>query len=308
MKIEEQAPSRPNKRRRLWQRVRRAIFLYVLIPYFAVIIIFAVLQRRLIYRPTVADCLRIADVGLDAEFGVDVELETADGNTLRGWFLNGSDRNGEHVGRAPLVLYFPGNSMNRHERISDLREVAASGFDVLIFDYRGFGDSTGSPTESDLSADALLVWRYALEELQYDEHRIVVFGESVGAAVALSLWSTENPWHPRPAALVLNSTFASLPQTVAWHYPLFPFQFLLLDRWPSIERISRVHAPIVVFHGTADKMIPVAHGRALAQASPNARFVKIPGAVHNEIPMILMRHELDALIRRLASANGGVSE
>ncbi len=251
------------------------------------------------YQPTVAGRLRIADIGADDASGMDTELKTADGNTLQGWLLYGKGRHGRPVGQSPLVLYFPGNSLNRRERINDLREIASRGFDVLIFDYRGFGDSTGSPTESGLSADALLVWNYARDRLGYDERRIVVFGESIGGAVALSLWSSENKDPPRPAAVFLNSTFTSMPQTVAWHYPLFPFQFLLLDRWPSIERIRRVDSPVIVFHGAEDRIVPVDQGRALAQAAPHARLIETPGANHNEIPMMRLREELDAILASL---------
>lgn len=283
------------KPRSVLRRVRRGIVLYIVVPYLAVTVIFAVLQRQLMYKPTTADNLAIGQVGLDADFGTDVELKTADGSVIRGWHVNGSDKHIPAVGKHPLVLYFPGNSLNRNERISDLREVASRGFDVLIFDYRGFGDSTGSPTESRLSNDALLVWNYARETLGYDEDQIAVFGESIGGAVALSMWSKTNPNPPQPAALILNSTFASMPRTVQWHYPFFPFQFLLLDRWPSIERISQVRSPIIIFHGTDDKMVPVAHGRDLAEASSNARFIEIPGGTHNDIPMSRLRKELDSL-------------
>ena len=299
MMIDEREMSVPKEPGRWWRRARRAVLLYVVVPYLAVVVIFAVFQRRLMYRPTVADNLRIAAIDRDGGSGTDVELKTADGSTLRGWLLYGGNRDSEGGGEAPLLIYFPGNSLNRQERINDLREVAARGFDVLIFDYRGFGDSTGSPTEATLSADALLIWNYARDELGYDERRIVVFGESIGGAVALSLWSDENANPPQPAALILSSTFASMPQTVAWHYPWFPFQYLLLDRWPSIERIARVDVPVIVFHGTDDEFVPVAHGRALAEASERARFVEIPGGTHNEIPMMRLREELKAIIAGL---------
>jgi hypothetical protein len=294
MDTETQTPDPPKTSRPSWKRwTVRLVILYVFVPYVTVSLIFAVMQRHLLYRPTVADSLHLADVNLDADFGGDVELKTTDGNTLRGWLLKGKDRS-EESGEAWLVVYFPGNSLNRFERLADLREVAAVGFDVLIFDYRGFGDSTGSPNESDLSADALLVWNYAVHELGYKEGQIVIFGESLGGAVALSLWSETNPHPPKPAALILNSTFASLPQTVAWHYPVFPFRFLLLDRWPSIDHIGNVPSPIIVFHGTEDEMVPVAHGRALANGSNRARFIEIPGASHNDVPTGQLRGELNS--------------
>lgn len=245
------------------------------------------------YRPKVTESLRAAAVGLDPELVRDVQLQTLDGHILNGWLLKQARPDSEHMN--PLVIYFSGNSLNRHERMDDLREVAACGFDVLIFDYRGYGDSSGSPSEGKLTSDAQLVWEYACKYLNYDANGIVVFGESLGGAVALSLWSTGIANPPQPAALILNSTFVSMPRTVAWHYPMFPFRFLLLDRWPSIDRIARVIAPVIVFHGTADDMVPVAHGRELAQASADARFIEFPGAGHNEIPMRRLRTELNRI-------------
>ena len=298
MRAQQSEPGPPERPRTWRRRVCRGLTLYVVVPYLAVTVIFAVFQRRLMYRPTVAADLRVAAAGLDTAFGSDMEIPTADGATLRGWLVHGAGE-GRGGGRNPLVLYFPGNSLNRRERVDDLREVASRGFDVLIVDYRGFGDSTGAPTEAALSADARLVWRHARETLGYDESRTVIFGESLGGAVALSLWSDANPSPPKPAALILSSTFASMPRAVAWHYPLFPFQFLLLDRWPSIGRIGRVRAPIVVFHGAGDEMIPVEHGRSLAAASERARFVEIPGGLHNDVPMTRLRRELDTILAGL---------
>lgn len=281
--------------RRFTHKLRRACVLYAVIPYLSVTAIFAVFQRKLIYQPTVSHDLSLAAVGETSEMGRDVELQTAAGETLRGWLLKGRTHDGGHHHRSLLVIYFPGNSLNRHERVADLKEVARCGFDVLIFDYRGFGDSTGSPSEAALSADARRIWRYATDELAYEQRNIVVFGESVGGAVALSLWGDDVSHPPEPAALILNSTFASLPQTVSWHYPYFPFQFLLLDRWPSIGRISRVTVPVTIFHGTDDQFVPVAHAGELSEAAPNSRLFEISGAGHNDIPMLRLRQELEAI-------------
>lgn len=295
-------PASPPKPSRGWgQRFRRAAVLYVLVPYLAITLIFTIFQRKLLYRPTVAESLNVADVGLNPNAVRDVQLQTSDGEKLNGWLFQQSHQNPEH--KPPLVLYFPGNSLNRQERIHDLREVAACGYDVLVFDYRGFGDSSGTPSEKNLTADARQIWEYALKDLKYDESRIVIFGESLGGAVALSLWSEENSHPPQPSALILNSTFLSMPRTVAWHYPMFPFHWLLLDRWSSNECITRVRVPIIVFHGTADEMVPVAHGRELAQSSTSARFVEIPGAVHNEIPMHQLREELTRIREAMTEKN-----
>lgn len=161
MSTEQHESPSIHKPRRVSQKIRRWIVLYVLVPYISVTLIFTVFQRRLMYRPTVAESLKVSDVGLNADFGRDVELQTDDGHTLRGWLINGRKREEEPAGKPPLVIYFPGNSLNRYERVADLKEVAACGFDVLIFDYRGFGDSTGSPTEAGMTADARLISQFA---------------------------------------------------------------------------------------------------------------------------------------------------
>lgn len=296
MSESDQTNSTKGTRKRTWRkRLGRMALLYVVVPYLAVTLIFAVVQRKLLYRPTVTVDLRAQTLGLDAESVRDVQIQTPDGETLNGWLLKSTSE--KEPTTNPLVLYFPGNSLNRHERIEDLQEVANSGFDVLIFDYRSFGDSSGSPSEHNLSADAKLIWEYVKNERNYAEENIVIFGESLGGAVALSLWSRDDP--PKPAALILNSTFASMPETVGWHYPMFPFRFLLLDRWPSKERIARVDVPVVVFHGAGDAMVPISQGRDLAEACESARFIEIPGGSHNEIPMHRLRKELEAIRLRM---------
>lgn len=295
MNSENHEPNAAPSRRSWRRRIGRCVVLYVVVPYVAVTVIFVALQRKLMYKPTVAVNLQLADVGLDDSFGRDIKLKTDDGNIIRGWLINATGPSSADGGNRPLVLYFPGNSLNRLERLSDLREVAARGFDVLIFDYRGFGDSTGSPSESGLSKDALLAWQFATEDLGYSERQIVVFGESIGGAVALSMWEKSNPDLPEPAAVILSSTFASMPRTVAWHYPFFPFQFLLFDRWPSIERIPNVKSPVILFHGTEDEMVPVDHGKDLADAAVNSTFIEIADGTHNEIPTWQLREKLNGL-------------
>lgn len=275
-----------------WQRrILRSVFIYGIIPYLSVVLIFATLQRRLMYRSTPTANLSVAGLKLDAGNFRDVQLQTSDNETLRGWLLIGQRPQSEDPASTDrqLVIYFPGNSLNRHERIQDLREVATCGHDVLIFDYRGYGDSTGRPSESALTKDARQIWDFAREELRYAENQITIFGESLGGAVALSLWSDPQEAHPQPKAVILSSTFASMPLTVHEHYPWFPFHFLLLDRWPSLDRISRVKAPITIFHGTDDDFVSIAQARTLSKACSNATLVELPGSGHNDIPMIQLK-------------------
>jgi pimeloyl-ACP methyl ester carboxylesterase len=302
----------PKRSRR--QRLARAFLIYVLVPYFSVTLIFTLLQRKLMYRPTKAVSLKVADLDLDPTQIRDVQLQTSDRTTLNGWLLlpptTSSDDSENHAGELEkrlrteqLVIYFPGNAQNRSLRRGDLEEIARCGFHVLIFDYRGYGDSSGSPSESGIAADAREIWQFAHEELNFRDEQIVLFGESMGGAVALSLWSEELGDHPQPQAVLLSSTFASMPRTVACNYPWFLFQYLVLDQWRSMDRIARVKAPIRIFHGTSDKLIPIEEARALAFASGDiSRLTEIPGGEHNDIPMHLLRKEL----RRIRDAANGV--
>jgi len=280
-----------------WQRrVLRGVFIYGIVPYVSVVLIFTIFQRRLMYRPTSSVNLSVAELKLDPNEFRDVQLLTADNETLRGWLLttqHPENDEPETIHRR-LVIYFPGNSLNRHERIQDLQEIAHCGYDVLIFDYRGYGDSTGSPSESALTKDTRQIWNFARDELHYPENQITIFGESIGGAVALSLWSETSGVHPKPKAVILSSTFASMALTVHEHYPWFPFHYLVLDRWPSLDRIQYVKVPITIFHGTDDDFVSLAQARKLSQAAHNATFVEIPGSGHNDIPTT----QLKALLKQ----------
>ena len=300
---------------RTWrQRLARAFLIYVLVPYFSVTLIFTLLQRKLMYRPTKAVSLKVADLRLDPSRIRDVQIQTSDDTTLNGWLLlppttsldvqkqlAGDQEKQSRTER--LVIYFPGNAQNRSLRRDDLEEIAKCGSHVLIFDYRGYGDSSGSPSETAITADAREIWKFAHEELNFRDEQIVLFGESLGGAVALSLWSDESGLYPQPQAVLLSSTFASMPRTVACNYPWFLFQYLVLDQWRSIDRISRVKAPIRIFHGTSDKLIPIAEARSLAFAcGDTSRLTEIPDGEHNDIPMHLLRQEL----RRIRDIANGV--
>ena len=215
------------------RRIRRAVLLYCLVPYLAITVVFAVFRRRLMYHPTATENLSIA--GSKSVEGVDVQLTTSTNHKIHGWLIHNSQvlADDEH---SQLVVYFSGNSLNRRARIDDLREFASRGYDVLIFDYRGFGDSSGAPSETALTNDARLVWRYAIDELGYEETETVIFGESLGGAVSLSLWDEDNPSPPQPAALILNSTFAPCRARLPGTIRCFHFSTCcLIDGRRSIE-------------------------------------------------------------------------
>lgn len=230
-------------------------------------------QRRLIYFPDPGPVPRAGDVFPGAE---DVRFPTEDGLTLNGWFVPAG------TGRAAgAVLVLNGNAGHRGHRAPLAKALAERGFAVLLFDYRGYGGSAGRPTEEGLLRDARAARSYL-------EHRgvvapIALFGESLGAAVALAV-AVEKP----PAALVLRSPFTSLAEVGRVHYPLLPVRLLLRDRYSSLERIRSLACPLLVVAGGGDRIIPAGQSRTLFDAAPDVakRFVLLPGLDHNDPELI----------------------
>ena len=247
-------------------------------------------QRRLMYFPD-RDVLPPARVGLEAV--EEVRFTTADGVRLHGWFV---------AAERPrfTVIVFNGNAGNRAYRGPLAAALRAQGHSVLLFDYRGFGESGGSPTESGLAEDARAAREQVTMRADVDAARVVYFGESLGTAVATRL-AAEHP----PAALILRSPFASMTEVGRFHYPMLPVSLLLRDRYASVERIGTVHCPLLVIAGDRDRIIPLAHSRALfdAAAGPK-RLVVIPGADHNDESLFAGRRMMDA-IREFLEGNSG---
>ncbi|GBE63719.1 hypothetical protein MFM001_01810 [Mycobacterium sp. MFM001] len=237
------------------------------------------LQRRLIYFPSPGPLPPASAVLPGAE---DVVLDTDDGLALGAWFLPG-----RVPGRAVLVCN--GNGGDRTMRAPLAAALNAAGLSVLLFDYRGYGGNPGEPSEKGLAADA----RAALAFLTARADRIAYFGESLGAAVAVRL-ALESP----PAALVLRSPFTSLVDVGRLHYPWLPVGAVLVDRYPSISRIGRVSAPLLVIAGQADTLVPAKLSRRLYEnANEPKEFVLVPGADHNSIELLDGALMLDAVTR-----------
>jgi uncharacterized protein len=231
------------------------------------------LQRNLIYFP--ARQLEPLPSGVRQ-----VSFTTADGLELGGWFF---PTEGPH-GRA--VLVFNGNAGNRSHRAPLAEALRDRGWSVLLFDYRGYGGNPGSPSEEGLAkdAEAAVSWLAAQEDLDAD--RIVYFGESLGAGVAVAL-AIERP----PAALVLRSPFTSLADVGRVHYPFLPVGALLWDRFPVIDHLRAYDGPVLAIWGDADSIVPPEQSRAVAEAARRSDHVEIAGAGHND-PALLNGEEL----------------
>jgi fermentation-respiration switch protein FrsA (DUF1100 family) len=238
-------------------------------------------QRRLIYLPAPRAVPPAAAVLPAAE---EVSFPTGDGLRLAGWFVPAVGAAGRGGGRprSPAVLVCNGNGGNRSLRAPLAAALARAGLAVLLFDYRGYAANPGHPTEAGLAADARAALAYLAARPDVDPARLVYFGESLGAAVALRL-AVERP----PAALVLRSPFASLAEVGRRHYPWLPVSLLLADRYDSLGRVGGLAAPLLVVAGERDRIVPASHSRRLFDAAPRPkRFVLLSGADHNDLDLL----------------------
>lgn len=240
--------------------IRTALILVLTVA--VLVLLLWLFQRRLVYFPA-------GDPGTAPPGWEAVSATTTDGIDLRGWVTDG-------VAGQPIVIVFHGNAGNRGGRLPLGRALAAHGYGVVMFDYRGYGGNEGRPTEEGLQTDARAVWGWARD--RYPGRRLIVFGESIGAAVATGL-AVQHP----PSALILRSPFTSLADVASHHYPFLPVGVLLRDEFPVVEQISSVDAPVTVVAGSADRTVPWSQSLAVFDAAAtHATWVLIEGADHND--------------------------
>jgi len=254
----------------------------------ALIVAIRTQQRRLIYFPT-RDPVPSAAAYFPG--GRDVVLDTEDGKHLGAWYLP-TGKSG------PAVVVFNGNGGDRSGRAMLAVGLQRLGMSVLLFDYRGYGGNQGTPSENGLAKDARAAQAWLAAQPEVDPDRIVYFGESLGAAVAIGL-SLERP----PAALVLRSPFTSLAEVGKVHYPWLPVGWFLLDRFPSIDRIGSVTAPVMVVAGDRDDVVPEPLSRKLYDAAPDPkRYLLVPGTGHNDLVLAGGDRVMDEVGRFLSEA------
>ena len=222
-------------------------------------------QERLIFFPSKDVLATPLTVGLAFE---DVYLD-AGGSRIHAWYVPAEN--------ARLsILFCHGNAGNISHRLETLRLFNTFGVNVLIFDYAGYGLSKGKPSEEQTYNDAQAAWRYLVDEKDIDPQSIVVFGRSLGGAVATWIAANETP-----GALIAESTFLSVPEMGAKLYPVLPVRLLARVHYDSGERIGRIQVPQLFIHSRDDEIIPFAQGVALYEkANEPKTFVEIRGG-HN---------------------------
>lgn len=251
----------------LWSALQIVLLVYLGL---AALIYFK--QSSLVFLPEMDRGFRATPAEISLPF-TPLRLSTADGETLDGWFVP-ADIKRETRG---LVVFFHGNAGNIGHRLDYLRMFHDLGLATLIIDYRGYGRSSGTASEDGTYLDAATTWHHATQVLGVPARRIVIFGESLGGGVAAQLAATN-----RPAALVLASTFTSVPDIGADLYPFLPIRLLAHVRYDTLSRLPQIVCPILVIHSRNDDIIPFAHGRRLFEAASQPKqFLEMEGG-HNE--------------------------
>jgi fermentation-respiration switch protein FrsA (DUF1100 family) len=237
------------------------------IGYIGLIALMFVFQRRLIYFP---DATRRDPAAAGLPQAQEVTFDSADSVRLIAWTI--PPREGK-----PVLLYFQGNAGGLDLRVERFQWLTAEGAGLVALCYRGYGGSDGVPSEAGLIADARATYDFAAA--RYPGHRIVLFGESLGSAVAIALAAERTV-----AGLVLDAPFTSAADVGAAAYPFAPVRLLIRDRFHSDRRIGRVHAPILVLHGERDTVVPIRFGAALfALANEPKRIVRFREGGHVDL-------------------------
>ncbi len=245
-------------------------FLFVDVAGYGLIIaVVYLMQGRKLYLPNVSGrelAMTPSDVGMDYE---DVSIETADGVTLHGWFI---------VGRSSQVLlFFHGNAGNISHRLDSIRQFQNLGLSVLIIDYRGYGQSGGRTTERGIYRDADAAWRYLTEDRGISASDIVIFGRSLGASAA-SWLATQH----QPLALIVESSFTSIPDIAQELYPWLPARWLSRFSHATRDYVQNVRCPLLVTHSRDDEIVPFHHGEAIFASANEPRTLLALRGTHND--------------------------
>jgi uncharacterized protein len=240
---------------------------FALVFYVGLVALLYVGQRAIQYFP---ESFRTAPAAAGLPQAEEITLDTADGERVIVWHV-------PPLEQKPVVLYFHGNGASLRWRTDRFRALTADGSGLVALSYRGYGGSTGSPTEAGLMNDAAAA--YAFAAARYAPGRLVLWGESLGSGVAVPLAAERPIGH-----LILQAPFTSAADVGATRYWFVPVHLLMKDQFRSDLHIGKVTVPVLVMHGDRDDIVPIELGERLyGMINAPKRFVRFPGGGHNDL-------------------------
>jgi len=243
------------------------ISLAILIASFLIFAYLRYFERKGIYYPTREIISSPANIGLKYE---DVYFNTNDNLRLNGWFIPAENPRG-------TILFCHGNAGNISHRVEIIEIFNKLNLNVFIFDYRGYGRSQGIPTEQGLYQDAEAAYKYLLSRKDVDKEKIIIYGKSIGANVAVNLAS-----RVKAAALIFQAAFTSAYDMGRKLFPYLPIKWVITIKYDAREKIRNIIIPKLIIHSQDDEIIPFWMGKKLFEiASEPKEFYPLQGA-HNE--------------------------
>lgn len=214
----------------------------------------------------------------------DITFDTEDGKKLHGWFFPTNPA-------SPLMLFCHGNAGNISHRLDNVRLLLDQGFQVFIFDYRGYGNSEGRPSEAGIYRDGVAAYDFLVSIKQIPPDRIIPFGRSLGASVAIEI-----SLRRKVKSLIVESGFTSTRAMAKGMFPFTFFSFLLPLHYNNLEKIAKVNVPKLFIHGVEDEIVPFSMGKRLFEAASAPKyFYPIRGAGHNDTYVVGGREYFETL-------------
>ncbi len=275
-----------------WWEIRHiiSVVVFCLILFYAFLVLYLYIrQKNLVFLPTPS-----YPIHTPKEIGIDFEehfYQYPNGDTIHCWFIPAQSPT------KTTILFCHGNSGNLGDRLEIIRVLRDLGVNLLLFDYRGYGASRGEVSENNTYEDGERMIEFLKEKKDIHESDIILYGRSLGGGVATELSSR----HPNIKALILDSTFTSLPEIGQHYYPYIPVKWILKYRYDNLGKIKRIKSPKLIIHSQEDEVIPVSHAHKLYQAAlPPKDLLILPKGGHNDCFIVSQEEYLSGLKSFLA--------
>ncbi|MGH1349813.1 MAG: alpha/beta hydrolase [Methyloligellaceae bacterium] len=249
-------------------KILAVTILVILVLLLLMVLVLFYQQRKFIYFP---EKVRTSPAAAGLSNVAEITLVTPDKHKLIAWYSRAAPGK-------PTILYFHGNGGSLRSRTERVMLMQQKGYGLFMLSYRGYGGSSGSPSERKIIGDALLAYQWLVDN-RVSDRDIILYGESLGTGVATQVASLRNA-----ACLILEAPFTSLPDIARISFPYLPTRFLMKDQFDSARHISKISQPLLILHGSMDTVIPVAYGQQLFDLARSPKSIEVfPFGAHSDL-------------------------